>query len=92
MFGTGDEAQVFISSADWMTRNTENRVEVACPIYDESLKTQILDMLAIQLRDNQKARLIDSQGNFRKIETEEEPLSAQQYFMYNARKTLTKMP
>ena len=92
VFGTGDESQVFISSADWMTRNTENRVEVACPIYDERLKTQILDMLAIQLRDNQKARLIDPQGNYKKIESDEEPLSAQQYFMYNARKTSIKMP
>ncbi|WP_068546564.1 polyphosphate kinase 1 [Thalassotalea crassostreae] len=51
----------YISSADWMTRNIEDRVEVSVPIYEESLKQQILDTLALQLNDNCKARIIDQE-------------------------------
>lgn len=55
---------VFISSADWMTRNLDNRVEVTTPIYDEALKKQLLSILDIQFKDNFKARLInDKQDN-----------------------------
>jgi polyphosphate kinase len=54
----GDE-KVYISSADWMSRNLDNRVEVSCPIYDPELKKQIRDFIDIQLHDNVKARIID---------------------------------
>ena len=50
---------VYISSADLMTRNLNNRVEVACPIYQKDLKKQILDTIKISLNDNVKSRLIN---------------------------------
>ena len=59
IFGNGGERSVFISSADWMERNIDHRVEVACPIYDPALKQQIIDLIEIQLADNVKARIID---------------------------------
>jgi len=59
IFGRGPEQRVFMSSADLMERNLDRRVEVAFPIYDEALKTQVADMMAIQLADNCKARELD---------------------------------
>lgn len=61
VFHNGGDKKVYISSADWMTRNIEHRVEVGCPIYDEKLKQQIIDILNIQLSDTTKARVIDSE-------------------------------
>jgi polyphosphate kinase len=55
----GDE-QIFISSADWMIRNLDNRVEVATPIYDPDIKRELRDFFEIQYKDNTKARIIDS--------------------------------
>lgn len=80
-FGVGENTKVYIASADWMTRNTENRVEVACPIHDEMLKQRILDMLKLQLSDNLKAREIGSDGKYRKVKRDSltgSPLDAQQ--------------
>jgi polyphosphate kinase len=54
---------VFISSGDWMERNIDHRVEVACPIYDEALKQRIIDIIDLQLADNTKARIIDAKQN-----------------------------
>ena len=63
IFGDKDP-KVFISSADWMTRNIENRVEVSCPIYQADIKQEIIDVFNISWSDNVKARLIDqSQEN-----------------------------
>lgn len=59
-FHNGGDEKVFISSADWMVRNIDHRVEAACPIYDKDLKKELLDILKIQLSDNVKARLLDS--------------------------------
>ena len=68
VFENGGETKVYISSADIMTRNIEKRVEVACPIYQEDLKNQILDTLYISDNDNVKTRLINhnSQNKFEK--------------------------
>lgn len=63
-FGKGDDMQMYIASADWMTRNTEHRVEVAAPVHDKKIKQAILDMLKIQLADNTKARNIDADGEY----------------------------
>lgn len=60
IFGNEDQAKVYISSADWMTRNIENRVEVSCPIYDEGIKKEIIDGYTICWNDNVKARLINT--------------------------------
>lgn len=59
-FGKGEEAKLYISSADWMTRNIDNRVEVSCPIYDEDVKQEILDTFNICWSDNVKARLLNT--------------------------------
>lgn len=84
VFGADEEAEMFISSADWMTRNTENRVEVACPIHDKSLRRKLWDMLEIQLRDNVKARKLDRDGLYHHPEKGGVPLCAQEYFMEHA--------
>ncbi|WP_445736473.1 polyphosphate kinase 1 [Mariniflexile sp.] len=60
IFGNNGNPKVYISSADWMTRNIENRVEVSCPIYDEAIKQEIMDTFDICWRDNVKARLINT--------------------------------
>jgi len=62
-FYSGGNELVFISSGDWMERNLDHRVEVACPIYDEVLKNRIITMLNIQLKDNVKARIINKTQN-----------------------------
>lgn len=54
----------FISSADWMVRNIDRRIEVTCPIYDESIKREIDDVIAIQLSDNVKARRLQADGEY----------------------------
>jgi len=59
VFENDGDKKVYISSADLMTRNLDNRVEVACPIYQENLKKQILDTIQISLNDNVKSRLIN---------------------------------
>jgi polyphosphate kinase len=56
IFGNGGDPLVYISSADWMTRNIENRVEVGCPIYDPEIRQELIDTFEISWRDNVKAR------------------------------------
>ncbi|PSW11040.1 polyphosphate kinase 1 [Photobacterium sanctipauli] len=78
VFENNGEPDVYISSADWMTRNIDNRIEVGCPIHDPSLKKKIIDILNIQLSDTVKARVIDKamsnnyvpRGNKRKIRSQ----------------------
>jgi len=59
LFGAGGEEKMYISSADWMPRNLNRRVEVACPIYSIEIKEELKKLLEIQLRDNSKARILD---------------------------------
>ncbi|GGD28994.1 polyphosphate kinase 1 [Hyunsoonleella pacifica] len=61
IFGKNENVKIYISSADWMTRNIENRVEVSCPIYDEDIKQEIIDNFDICWSDNVKARLINTE-------------------------------
>jgi polyphosphate kinase len=69
MFGNDGDTKVYISSADWMSRNIENRVEVSCPIYDEDVKQEIIDTYNISWNDNVKARLLsNSQENKYKVD------------------------
>lgn len=58
IFANGGNGLYYLSSADWMERNFDNRIEVACPIIDRELQREIMTMIQIQLRDNTKARLI----------------------------------
>lgn len=59
IFCNGGDEQYFITSADWMTRNLDHRVEVACPIYDKDIQNELRTMFDIQWRDNVKARILD---------------------------------
>ncbi|GGW62120.1 polyphosphate kinase [Winogradskyella epiphytica] len=59
IFGNQGNPKIYISSADWMTRNIEHRVEVSCPIYDEEIKTELQDLFDICWNDNVKARIIN---------------------------------
>jgi polyphosphate kinase len=61
IFGNDGDPRIYISSADWMTRNLENRVEVGCPIYDPDLRQMLLDNFEICWSDNVKARIFTAQ-------------------------------
>ena len=63
IFGNDNEPKVYISSADWMTRNLDYRVEVGCPIYDEEIKQELIDTFEISWADNVKARLFNKEQN-----------------------------
>jgi polyphosphate kinase len=60
VFHNGGKEKVYISSADWMVRNLDHRVEASCPILDERIKEELKDILAIQLEDNVKARVLNN--------------------------------
>lgn len=60
VFHNGGKLKVFISSADWMVRNLDHRVEAGCPIFNEEIKQELIDILNIQLKDNVKARTLDN--------------------------------
>ena len=59
MFENAGDKKIYISSADLMTRNIDNRVEVSCPIYDKELQKQIIDTFEISWNDTAKARLVN---------------------------------
>jgi polyphosphate kinase len=61
LFSNGGKDDIYISSADWMPRNLDRRIEVACPIYSPEIRTELKELLRIQLRDNTKARVLDSE-------------------------------
>ncbi len=61
IFGHGQKPQVFISSADWMVRNLDHRVEVACPIFDKNIQQELIDIMNIQLAENVKGRVLDDE-------------------------------
>ena len=84
VFGTGEAAKVYIGSADMMTRNTEKRVESACPIYDRDIKKRLIRNLNIMLSDNVKAREMASDGTYRKKKGDERAVNSQEVFMKEA--------
>jgi polyphosphate kinase len=63
IFCNDGDPSVFISSADWMTRNLDNRVEVGCPIYDEDIRKELIDTFKISWQDNVKARVFNGKQN-----------------------------
>ena len=85
IFGRGEAAKVFIGSADFMTRNTLRRVEVAAPIRDAALRDRLLSMFDTMLRDNVQARRMQPDGVYRRLEPgEDAPLNAQEAFYQQA--------
>jgi len=72
IFHNGGKEKVYISSADWMVRNLDHRVEASCPITDENIKKELKEILNIQLNDNVKARWLDKELNNEYIRTEDQ--------------------
>lgn len=91
IFGKDDESRkIYISSADYMTRNTTNRVEVAAPVLDSKIKRRISDMFNILLSDNIKARIQQNDGSYIRAEKNPDEISvnAQEYFYEQAYKNI----
>ena len=84
IFGTQERARIYISSADFMTRNTLRRVEVAAPIEDPDIRMQIQEMFVTMLSDNRKARKMNSKGNYKIEESDNAPLNSQEVFLQQA--------
>jgi polyphosphate kinase len=84
IFGSGKEETMFISSADWMVRNLDHRVEAACPIFDKDIKQELRDILDIQLAENIKGRILDNDQRNEYVEAKEgEPEVRSQEAIYN---------
>lgn len=84
IFGEGAEQRVYIGSADMMTRNTEKRVEVACPVLSEKIRRQIVHSMEVMLADNVKARVLKKDGTYRKWPITERAVNSQEEFMAEA--------
>ena len=80
IFGTEETQKVYIASADFMTRNTTKRVEVAAPIWDKAIKERIMAMFHLMLKDNVKARELGSDGNYSRVTDSDVKLNSQEYF------------
>jgi polyphosphate kinase len=80
IFGTGVRKKVYISSADYMTRNTTRRVEVAAPVLDEQIKARVLYIFDTQMKDNVKARVMQSDGRYKRAERGDIAIDAQTRF------------
>ena len=84
IFGTQERARIYISSADFMTRNTLRRVEVAAPIEDPDIRMQIQEMFVTMLSDNRKARSMNNKGIYKIEPSDNAPLNYQEVFLQQA--------
>ena len=84
IFGSKERRNYYIASADFMTRNTVRRVEVAAPVYNDKLKTKLQEMFDVMLSDNQKARKLEADGNYHRVSNDLTPVNAQEYFYAEA--------
>lgn len=84
IFGTGERQQVYISSADFMTRNTLRRIEVASPILDADVKERVIGIFKTQMRDNVKARIMQPDGSYKRITPTDTAICAQEFFYSQA--------
>ena len=82
-FGRGADAEMYIASADLMTRNLNRRVEIACPIQDEELRAELRWILDAQLRDSAKASLVLPDGSYCRKHSAE-PFDSQDYFLHTS--------
>lgn len=78
MFGSKERRKYYIASADFMTRNTIRRVEVAAPVYDEQIKERLSEMFELMLRDNIQAREEGADGGYTRVEKKEPYVNAQE--------------
>lgn len=91
IFGRNEEQRVYISSADFMTRNTIRRVEVAVPIYDDQIKERVYKYFKTQINDNVKGRVLQSNGSYKKQKQDDfDTINAQQIFFDEAYKNAPK--
>ena len=90
VFGRGDEEKMYISSADLMTRNTERRVEIACPIDDPAVRTRLHDILYAMQHDTVKARVLQPDGTYCKKPAVQDPICAQDLLMQQATENARK--
>lgn len=84
IFGSKERRKYYIASADFMTRNTVRRVEVAAPVYNDKLKTKLQEMFDVMLSDNQKARKLEADGNYHRVSNDLTPVNAQEFFYAEA--------
>ena len=92
VFHNRGKEKVYISSADWMLRNLEHRVEVTCPIWDKEIKQELKDILNIQLQDNVKARWLDNELSNEYVKTTKKKVRSQvETYDYLYKKTLTQI-
>lgn len=85
-FGKGAEEKMYISSADFMTRNTERRVEVACPVFDETLKARIHEILDVVSSDTMKGRVLNRGGSYEMLPRDLPPMNSQEFLIEQALK------
>jgi polyphosphate kinase len=89
VFHNRGKEKVYISSADWMLRNLDHRVEVTCPIWDPEIKQELMDILNIQLQDNVKARWLDNELSNEYVQTTKKKIRSQvETYDYLYKKTL----
>ncbi len=92
VFHNRGKEKVYISSADWMLRNLEHRVEVTCPIWNKEIKKELKDILNIQLQDNVKARILDNELSNEYVNTTKKKIRSQvETYDYLFKKTLTQI-
>ena len=84
IFGCGERTKYYIGSADFMTRNTVKRVEVAAPVYSEKIKKRIRGLFDLMLSDNKKARTEDYHGKYSMIKCEGQPCNSQEMLYQEA--------
>jgi polyphosphate kinase len=83
VFNNGGDHEIYLASADWMTRNLDRRIELCFPIYDERIKKEVMDILHIQLRDNTSARNLDREHNNLPVESDQRNKIRAQLETYN---------
>ncbi|MFC4812540.1 polyphosphate kinase 1 [Paenibacillus sp. GCM10023250] len=76
-FHNGGEEELYLSSADWMTRNLTRRIELMCPVFDARLRGVLINVLRMNLNDNAKARELQSNGSYESVRNEQKPLRSQ---------------
>lgn len=84
IFGCGEASRVFISSADFMTRNTIRRVEIGIPVENSEIKQRILNLFRLMMQDNVKARIQQPDGTYKRAKTVEPAINAQEYLYEEA--------
>ncbi|WP_018756076.1 polyphosphate kinase 1 [Paenibacillus terrigena] len=76
-FKNGEDEEVYLSSADWMTRNLTRRIELMCPVFDKALRKSLIRMLDLKLRDNSKARELQLNGTYTRVRQENQACRSQ---------------